>query len=458
MCTGKKRIFQVGIRSRSTQGKECAAPFGHLLAKTALLLVFVFAFSMPLANGATASSQSVILNEKNIDARWLPWVGSWRLVSDTEETADSAVKDQYLLTTSPGDNEKSILMEGHRAGQVLFEERIEADGVRRSMEKDGCTGWQQYGWSETGKRLLFQGESDCTGNLRQEISGLSIIEGSGDWLDVQLVQSEEGKAVTIRRYRSVDAGVFAPGQTRADPARVARVSAGTDFSIDEIIELSGKVEPEVLEAALIELHKPFPVNSKQILRMADSDVPTRIVDLVVALSFPDQFIVEQSTIYRVQKLRPMQAHLDVCPSGCYWPCAHPMFFGLCAASIYSYYDSWYLDRYYWPGWYHYSWWYPVYDGGDYGVNAGRLDKEQGYTQVYPDNGTSTVRYAIPRNAPAGQGAASQQVYGYPSSNSTSAYSSGSSTGSASSSPAASPGGYSSGGSSSGTAASSDFDE
>jgi hypothetical protein len=80
----------------------------------------------------------VVLNDKSIDARWLPWIGSWRLVSDT---ADSAVEDEYLLTTSPGDNEKSIIMEGRRAGQVLFEENIEADGVRRSIEKDGCTGW-----------------------------------------------------------------------------------------------------------------------------------------------------------------------------------------------------------------------------------------------------------------------------------------------------------------------------
>jgi len=444
MFTITKRIFQAGIRARSAQCGKCAGAFGRLIAKTALLLGIVSAFSMPLATGALASSLSETSSGRNIDTRWLPWIGSWRLVPDTGDTADSAAEDQYLLTTSPGDSDASIVMAGRRAGQVLFEEEIVADGVRRSIEQDGCTGWKLYDWSETGRRLLFRGESDCGAALHQTISGISMIESNGDWLDIQMIQSEAGKTITLRRYRNVDTDAIAPGRTSAAPARVARISAAAGFSIDEIIELSGKVEPEVLEAALTELHQPFPINSKQILRMADSGVPTGIVDLMVALSFPGRFVVERATVSRVQNVWPRRVPLDICLSGVYWPCAYPMYSGLCAASIYSYYNCWYLDRYYWPGWYHCSWWYPVYGGGGSRVNAGRLDKGQGYTQVYPGNENPGVRYARPRYAPAGQGAAGQQASGYPSASSTSTYSSGSSTGSVSSSPTASPSGYSRG--------------
>lgn len=417
---------------------------GRAMVQNVLLPCVVFVCSMLMTAGAWASSQSGAISDEDYNSHWLPWIGSWQLVSDAEDT--SALKDQYLLTTSPGGDGKSVIMKGSREGQELFEEKIEADGVRRSIEKDGCEGWQSYEWSGTGKRLLFQGESDCPGNLHQSSSGISLFDGNGDWLDIQLLQSGEEKTITIRRYRSVDADAIAPGRATADLARVARVYAGTDFTIDEIIELSGKVAPEVLEAALVELHKPFPINSKEIVRLADSGVPTQIVDLMVALSFPDEFVVERTSISRVEKHGPRQVYRKFWPHDYCWSCFHPMFPWLCGASIYAYYDYWYLDRYYWPGWYYYSWWYPgyYYGGSGYGVTTGRLVKGHGYTQVYPNDGSSPARYAQPRYVPTGQGSVSQQASSYSSSTSSSSYSSGSSTSSVSSYPSASPNGYSSG--------------
>jgi hypothetical protein len=447
MGTDKKRLFQVAIRAKSIQGKKCAASIGRTIVRNVLLLGIVFMFSIPWATNALASGRSGTVGIENLDTRWLPWIGSWRLVSGTEETTDSALKDPYLLTTSPGDSENAIIMKGYRSEQVLFEEKIEADGFRRPKKEENCSGWQAYGWSNTGKRLLFQGESDCTGDFHQAVSGMSFIDGDGDWLDIQLLQSEKEKTITVRRYRNIDTDTIAPGRTSADPARIARVSAGTGFSIGEIIELSDKVDSAVLEAALAEMHKPFPINSKQILRLADSGVPTRIVDLMVALSFPDEFVVEKATISRIQKFTPRHLPSYFRPYDRCWPCYHPMFPWHWSMSYYSLYDWWYLDRYYWPGWYHSSWWYPGYAGGGYGVDTGRLVEGQGYTRVYPDNGSSPARYARPRNTPTGQGAVNRKASSASSSNKTAVYSGSSSSGSRSTSPSASPGGYSSGNSS-----------
>jgi hypothetical protein len=441
MCTDKKCFSQVRNTARFSQVKGRAWAVGRIIVCNLLLPGIALLFLMFLTTEAGAFEQPNDESYENLDARWLPWIGSWRLVSDEVDTDESDLIDQYLLTVSPESDGKTISMTGRRDGLVLFEENIETDGVRSPLKKDDCTGWQSYAWSETGKRLLFNGESSCPGDLSQQISGMSIIDDAGDWLDIQLLQGEEEKAITIRRYRNVDAEAIAPGRTSADRARVARLSAGTGFSINEIIELSGKVQPEVLEAALVEMHKPFPINSKQLLRLVDSGVPTEIVDLMVALSFPDEFIVEKTIISRVQKPELQQSSQYFCSPYAHRFCPPPMYTPR--------YHYWYLDMYYWPGWYHYSWWYPNYMVGGYGVKTGRLVKGHGYTRVYSSSsGSQQPRYARPRGAPAAQatrsGSPSSVSTARSSSVSSGSSSSGSSSGSRSVTPSASPSGYSSG--------------
>jgi len=228
---------------------------------------------MALTTVTRASDQPNIGSYENLDSRWLPWIGSWRMVSSTVNTTASTAKEQYQLTISPGDNGKAITMKGYRDEEVLSEENIIADGIHHPLTGDKCTGWYMYSWSETGKRLLLNSESSCSGELPHLISGMSIIDGAGDWVDIQLLQNGKEKAVTIRRYRNVDASITPGGISAANPA-VARTSAGSNFSISEIIELSSKVEPEVLEASLLELRKPFPINSKQLERLAEAKVPS----------------------------------------------------------------------------------------------------------------------------------------------------------------------------------------
>jgi hypothetical protein len=91
-----------------------------------------------------------------------------------------------------------------------------------------------------------------------------------------------------------------PGANAMTRITSARSASGKSFSIEEIIELSGKVESEVLEAALLETGKPFPVNSKKIAEMADLKVPSRVIDIMVALSFPEKFNLKGKAITQSQ--------------------------------------------------------------------------------------------------------------------------------------------------------------
>jgi len=410
-----------------------------------LLLVWVaIVFLMTFADTARASGQSDNESYKNLDSRWLPWVGSWRMVPNTFNPTESTVKEQYLLTISPGDNEKAVTMKGYRDEEVLSEENIIADGTRHPLTSDTCTGWYMYSWSETGKRLLLRSESSCSGETSRLISGMSVMDDNGEWVDIQLLQNGKEKAFTIRRYRNVDNASITPGGTSANNPAFSRISTGSNLSINEIIELSAKVEPEVLEAALMELRKPFPINSKQLERLADSKVPSEIVDIMVALSFPNEFTVERTTIAPAQKPMASMGY-PVVTDEC-WDDEYPFFPWYWRSTIYGSCNYWDIGWNVWPGWYYYYWWYPTFGGGGHGIDAGRLVEGRGYARVQPANPSSSPRYAQPRNGQAAQERASRQASGSfsetSSSGSSSVSSSGSSSGSSSKTPCASPNGYS----------------
>lgn len=413
----------------------------RIILRNLILFGVALVFSMGVAPESRALDQPDTGSYKNLDARWLPWIGSWQMVS--VNATENTVKDQYLFTISPsGDSGNSITMKGFHDEKVLSRETIITDGMRHPLTNDKCTGWYTYSWSETGKRLLLKSESNCQGELQRLISGMSIIDDTGEWVDIQLLQNGKGKAVTIRRYRNVDNASVGPGGINEATPAFARSSAGSNFSISEIIELSAKVEPEVLEAALLELRKPFPINSKQLEHLADSKIPSEIIDLMVALSFPDDFTVERMTISPVQ--RPIDLVMgypvdtDVC-----WDDDYPFFPWHWRPFIDSPCDYWYMGWDAGFGWYYPYRWHTYFGGEGHGIDIGRLVEGRGYTRVQP-NVPGSHRYAQPRTAPAGQGKTVQPASSSNSEISTSGSSSGSSTGSSSKSPCASPSGYSAG--------------
>ncbi len=329
-----------------------------------------------------------------IDSRWLPWIGSWRLVSETVNTADDKQGGDFILRISPGDDRNTVKMKAFQGKTVLFEDAIVTNGLSQPLKDKKCSGWFQYSWSQTGKRLLFESKSSCPDEPLQKISGLSIINEYGEWLDIQLLEREDDRVITLRRYSPVpdsakDSGLYGTGESRP-----GRVSAGTGFSIDEVVELSRKVAPEVLEAAMVEYYEPFPINSETLVYLADSGVPSHIVDLMVALSYPEKFSVERQTVSIAPREDSARSGGDVYyvspPYGSYY-IFDPYFPWYWSPYTYSLYwgSGWGV----WPGYYAY---YPGRISRDRS-SSGRLVAGHGYTRI------DQRRYARPKSGGAVSG-------------------------------------------------------
>jgi hypothetical protein len=419
-----------------------------------------FVVLLSLTGLLQAADEIVADGTENVDTRWLPWIGSWRLTSDTiNEKADGA-KDSYLLNIRPAGDGKSIIMKSSQAGEVLLEERIIVDGSRQPLKDGKCAGWYKYSWSDIGKRLLFESESGCPGEIPRVISGISIITGNRDWLDIQLLQSGEERALSVRKYEAV-AGDLGTGEKTIPGAFGApRYQAATTLSIDEVIELSHKVAPEVIEAALVELHQPFQINAKTLARLADAKVPSQIVDLMVALSYPDKFTVERHRIAPVQQFNSSRSEIIVAPPPVWLPFGYWSIYGpysrwyWSSSIFYPYYGYWDAGWGIWLGGYHYG-----RHGGGSESSGGRLVNGRGYSRVSPSHSNSRPRYAQPRsNSRSNSGGSYHSVISSSPSPSTGTGSgisssisgssgSGSSSPSSSPAPSASPSGYHGGGAS-----------
>jgi hypothetical protein len=110
------------------------------------------------------------------------------------------------------------------------------------------------------------------------------------WLDIQMIESDGTKSVRVRRYQRAD-------QKHAGPAPALNgtpMPLNVRFSIADVKEASRKVPPEALQAALVELKHGFDLNGKALVDLDKAGIDTSVIDLMVALSFPERFVVDRT--------------------------------------------------------------------------------------------------------------------------------------------------------------------
>jgi hypothetical protein len=209
-----------------------------------------------------------------VDPQWSSWIGCWQPVeanaSDTRVCASRAGGHAVTFATIVG-------------GQTVLEETLVADGMEHQVTDAECRGTRRAEWSRDGRTLFATADLTCADQKSRRISGLALIAADGTWLDVQSSWVDARESLRVRRYRRI-----------ADSVASLFVSAGRSFTLDAVKEASNKVSPQALEAALAETNAQFDLNSRNVISLADAGVPARIIDVMIALSYPQRFVVEKS--------------------------------------------------------------------------------------------------------------------------------------------------------------------
>jgi hypothetical protein len=248
--------------------------------------------ALALVLGASAAAQQPP-PARAADGRWQAWLGCWQLL-------DERVRTQVDVTANDGRRERSgraatgteVCVAPAAQGVTLttligseraLEETIVADGTDRPVSDDDCRGTKRSEWSSDAPRLYSTADISCSDQAPRRISSLSMMTPGPTWVDIQVIDINGRKNIRIRRFEPV-----APrSRTRALPVESA-------WTVADVTEAAAKLPPETVQAALVELKAGFDLTGRQLLAMDKAGVPDSIVDLMVALSYPERFVIERS--------------------------------------------------------------------------------------------------------------------------------------------------------------------
>jgi hypothetical protein len=419
------------------------------------LAVVVLVGVIAAAANAQSTSRSSATQADGSDARWLPWLGCWQLIAEGNREGDAdpqsirgnVVPGDMRVCVVPASDATSVQMSTLSGAQVLLEEMVAADGKDRPVSEANCRGSKRAEWSQDGQRLFTHAELACQSQPVRQLSGISLIAPGGLWVDIQFVDSPGDERVRVRRYRRTTdldpAGRLTPDLlSRATSA--AQGLGGAAFEVDDVIEASKKVSLRALEAALVERQATFALDRRLLVKLDEAGVEDTVIDLMVALSYPDRFVVDRSS-----------GGGSYGPSGASSINFDPFWYG-------SYFPYYYYSPFGYSYWGRYGWYDPFYpyypyypgggsviivppDGGGDGrppAGHGRVVNGLGYTRVRPRDATNEGSTGGSRSGNASTRASSG---GSSSGSSESSGSSGSSGGSMSPSGASSGGSGDSGG-------------
>jgi uncharacterized membrane protein YgcG len=270
-------------------------------------VVALLCVAVPL--GAEASAAAAALANQGatprVDPRWTAWLGCWQQLEETVKDQnvidpaklDGPVTKGVVVCVTPGESAEAVRLSTIIEKQAALEDTIVADGASRIVDESGCSGSQIARWSENGRRLFARAELSCADGTKREISGLATIAPGPVWVDIQVVTTNRRETIRVRRYRrSADHAYAKLTREQLAEAASAAQRQATTFTMNEVKEATSQVAPSTLEAALIETNAGFPLNAKRLKELDAAGVPDRVLDLMIALSFPNRFVVERRTV------------------------------------------------------------------------------------------------------------------------------------------------------------------
>lgn len=337
-----------------------------------------------------------------VDAKWSAYLGCWR---DVDDPSGNGAR---ICVTPDG---AGVRMSTIVAGQRVRDEVHVADGVARAVDADGCRGTETARWSAIGQRVYRRAAVACEGGEPRTLSTASYFVAGPTWVDIETVDHDGSISVRVSRLVRAGNQMLADGTTPGrSAARGPAAEAMARFSVADVIDLSGALPPDGVQAAIAEAPTTFRLNAEALSKMADAKVGPLVIDLMVGLTYPKKFQVSRLGsggggggglgMMGMGMADPFFAAI-VGPAAfnCYSPYgwAQSSYWGNCAG-----YDPYMASMY--PGYYNGYWgaygpgWVvtqpstgsggpttPVQPQGE-----GRLVNGRGYTQVQPVVSASTM--------------------------------------------------------------------
>ena len=238
-----------------------------------------------------------------IDPRFRPWMGCWTPSAQSTGTGvGQTPKPPSMACVVPSTTiAGSVDLVVFDSANVATRSAVPLPGTRVPKSVDGCTGTETASWMPDDRRLLMQTELACgRGSTRRE-AGLMTMSSAGEWMQVQHldVGGNAATSVTTLRYVVDSLGEWARlGASAAPSTPSLRLAVGAPLLNSDVLAVAKRAPAALTEAWITETRQQFSVNGKELVRLADGGMPSRVIDLMIAISNPETFAVRTPTADR----------------------------------------------------------------------------------------------------------------------------------------------------------------
>lgn len=263
-----------------------------------------FARRLPITAGLAAGllllGNTAAAQDATLDSRWQTWVGCWEAV-DPQSASSTEVSRKPRVCVIPAAGKSAVDVATLVGDSIAIRQHIDATGEQRETLKDGCKGWERATWSSNGQRVFLRSAYTCPGGLTRTSNGVMAMTSDGEWLDVLGVVAGTTVGVRAARYREVIPATLPPEiaaalKGRSQWAHDARIAASAQVTTADVIEASRYIDPGVVQTWLAERGDGFGVDARQLVELEKAGVPPLVIDVMVALSYPEVFSLDRTRI------------------------------------------------------------------------------------------------------------------------------------------------------------------
>ncbi|HEX6694411.1 MAG TPA: hypothetical protein VF035_06950 [Longimicrobiales bacterium] len=231
------------------------------------------------------------------DPRWTPLLGCW--TPDVAAAVEDTPAPAHVICLLPGAGE-GITIATIAEGRIVSEQTVTADGGRRAVNESGCSGFETASWSADSRRVFLESDLTCSGNVERISRGVLALVSSGSYVDVQSVTVDGEHATRTVRYVAMsDDAVPAVvrGRLVNEPMarEAARMRAAAPLDYDDVVEATRVIGSGAVEGLLVARRAGFDLDARNLRALADAGVEESTIDVMVALSYPDHFEVEEES-------------------------------------------------------------------------------------------------------------------------------------------------------------------
>ncbi len=258
-----------------------------------------------LLSAGALSAQTVAGNA--VDPRFQPWMGCWTPSAQSTGAGEGQTpKPPSMACVVPSTTiAGSVDLVVFDSANVATRSAVPLPGTRLPKTVDGCAGTETATWMPDDRRLLMQAELACGRGARRLETGLMTMSSAGDWMQVQHLDVGGNSATSVMTLRYVvdSLGEWARLGASASPSTPSlRLAVGAPLLNSDVLAVAKRAPAALTEAWLTETRQQFSVNGKELVRLADGGMPSRVIDLMIAISNPETFAVRTPS---ADRNRPM---------------------------------------------------------------------------------------------------------------------------------------------------------